>query len=548
MSSPEYAELRGVMGNAVTAKAAILTSDRKRSLLFFLQALSLEKGGLRAGAERLFEMFPERVGTPSMVADGVRAGRKLTDRQVGKIRFELDLASYCEHEARRPKEGSAQTVLDDDWGSEEREQERLALLARAKEEARRAVQEAPHDAEHYVARCRNPEKLAAFLIDLCINPRLLIAEPGQSNSLDEEEIARFSEQHEGLSSYHFKTAKVHYFHDLCGALFEFQKRYAVAAGDSIAKTNVAKKVMGTLDACLKARRMVLIEGESDSGKSTAAEAWCRMHKGEARFVRLQGVTNKTVFFRAIARALGVASSYMRTAKEMQARIEDVLQRSGLVLVLDESQYAFAQSERIYSRPELVDWIYTACCNHGVPVALIATPLFSKRLHQAERQTIWNSDQFKRRIYRYEILPPKPTRNDIELVVKHHLPDGDAASQKYLAGYAITATHPFTAIADALADAAQIAESDGRQHVIRKDLEAAVLTYRYSSELAKRQTFDEPRKAGRKGNSKPLQTPCATTGEPIQDEHAEDTFTGPGRPVAAIETTVTRASTPALSDA
>ncbi|HTD65777.1 MAG TPA: ATP-binding protein, partial [Candidatus Limnocylindria bacterium] len=262
---------------------------------------------------------------------------------------------------------------------------------------------------------------------------------------------------------------------------------------------------------------------------------CRMHKGDARFVRLQGVTNKTAFFRAIARALGLASSYMRKATDMQSRIEDMMQRSGLLLVLDESQYAFAQGERIYSRPELVDWIQTALCNHGVPVALIASPLFSKRLHQAERQTIWNSDQFKRRIYRYEVLPAKPTRNDIELVVKHHLPDGGSAEHKFLAGYAATASHPFTAIADTLADAAQLAETAGRARVSLKDLMEAVSTFRATSELAKRQAFDTPQgKQLRKRAEQPLKTHSSAFETELKPEGAEDNFTG-RRPVAAHET-------------
>ena len=556
MSSPEYAELRGVMGNAATAKASILLSARKRSLIFFLQSLSLEKGGLKAVAESLYAMFPERIGTERIIAAGIHAGQKLSDERVAELRQWLRLEGEDERLAREEVPEFDASLLLDEWDNGYKERQRKADLRLAVEKARpiasQTVSEAPHDSDFYLNHCRRPEKLAAFLIDLCINPRLLIPEPGQKDEslalVRDTEIERFTEQHKELDQYDFKTASFGYFHDICGALFEFQKRHAEAAAESFAKTVVARKVHQTLDACLAARRMVLIEGESDSGKSTSAEAWCRMHKGEARFVRLQGVTNKTVFFRAIARALGVASSYMRTAKEMQARVEDVLQRSGLCLVLDESQYCFAQSERIYSRPELVDWIYTACCNYGVPVALIASPLFSKRLHQAERQTIWNSDQFKRRIYRYEILPPKPNRNDIELVAKHQLPEGDSAALKFLAGYAATATHPFTAIADTIADARQIAEAKGGREVTLKDLVEGVNTFRTGSELAKRQAFDAPRgKPGRKASATIPQASCMDSAQEGEAEQTEN-FTERGRPVAALKTPGSRATAPALSNA
>jgi len=58
MSSPEYAELRGIPGTAVAAKAQLYTEARKRSLLFFLQSLSLKHGGLRKVAHDLIAACP----------------------------------------------------------------------------------------------------------------------------------------------------------------------------------------------------------------------------------------------------------------------------------------------------------------------------------------------------------------------------------------------------------------------------------------------------------------------------------------------------------
>ena len=58
MSSPAYAELRGIPGTAVAAKAQLYSDARKRSLLFFLQSLSVKEGGLRGVARALLERFP----------------------------------------------------------------------------------------------------------------------------------------------------------------------------------------------------------------------------------------------------------------------------------------------------------------------------------------------------------------------------------------------------------------------------------------------------------------------------------------------------------
>lgn len=457
MSSPEYAALRGVSGSAVTAKASITMSARKRALLFFLQSLSLEPGGLRAVAERLVEMFPDRAGA--------------------------DL-----------------------------------------------------------------EALTQSLMDICINPRVLITDPNESRAVDTKQLdmRRALEMHDGLSAGDFYDYSRHGFKDLHAALFEFQKRTAEREAKSIARTTTAQIVYQTLDACLEERRMVLIEGNSDAGKSTSAEAWCRAHRGEAIFVRLQGITNKTVFFRAIARALGLASGHGRKTTEMAARVEDMLHQSRLCLVLDESQYCFAQGERISARPELIDWIYTACCNHQVPVALIASPLFSSRLHQAERQTIWNSDQFRRRIYRHEFLPEKPTRKDIDLVARHRLPDAPDAMVKYLAAQAVAATHPFTAIDDTLADARQIAKAARREKITFEDVQEAVKSFRTATNLAKFTRFDQPRQLNKRArDSKPLHTPLNRPEEAIKGEETEDTFTAP-RAVAAREVTPANSGKPLVT--
>ena len=58
MSSPEYAELRGIPGTAVAAKAQLYADIRNRSLLFFLQALSIKEGGLRFVARALLKRLP----------------------------------------------------------------------------------------------------------------------------------------------------------------------------------------------------------------------------------------------------------------------------------------------------------------------------------------------------------------------------------------------------------------------------------------------------------------------------------------------------------
>jgi len=102
---------------------------------------------------------------------------------------------------------------------------------------------------------------------------------------------------------------------------------------------------------------------------------------------------------------------------MQNRIEDVLKRSKLMLAVDEAHFVFNQSRRLYSRPELVDWIDTAICNHRIPIALVTTPQFIVHMTRAADQVEWNYRQFRRRVKRWVKLPAINTEEDTECFQK-----------------------------------------------------------------------------------------------------------------------------------
>jgi hypothetical protein len=76
-------------------------------------------------------------------------------------------------------------------------------------------------------------------------------------------------------------------------------------------------------------------------------------------------------------------------------------------------YLWPQHERIYSTPELINWVNTALVNHQVPVALICTDQFAKIKVRVEKQIGWTSEQLEHRVSRYRKLPSIPTREDVE---------------------------------------------------------------------------------------------------------------------------------------
>ena len=91
MSSPEFAELHGVSGMAVSARAAILLHAAKRNLIWFIQGLSLADGGLKRVARELVEMFPQRIGTPAMHKAAVKPEKKYPGELVADVEVVLNL-------------------------------------------------------------------------------------------------------------------------------------------------------------------------------------------------------------------------------------------------------------------------------------------------------------------------------------------------------------------------------------------------------------------------------------------------------------------------
>jgi hypothetical protein len=389
MTSPDYAELRGIPGTAVAAKAQLNSDARKRSLLFFLQSLSLKEGGLRGVARALLERFP----------------------------------MCCE------------------------------------------------------------EELADLLVEFCINPKVIIQFSGEPPPYRPS----------------FPLLKI----EMADALREFQDRYEAKVKSDFVFTTIGKEIFDTLDHALVIGKMVVIEGESGSGKTTATEAWYSQHQGQARFVSLSGITHKTGFFRQLATAIGLAAS-KRKGSDMQVKVEEFFRKTRLMLVIDEAHFLFPQLQQRESSPVLIDWVNTALVNHNVPVALICTDQFAKLKARVERQTGWTSEQFEHRVKRYKRLPSTPTKEDLEAVAAKLLArkwnareekwnvSGPAPHRdfiKMIVGYALTCKMRLPAVAATVEEARFQARKNGRSQVVATDIRTALFDYQIPSDEALQHAFD-----------------------------------------------------------
>lgn len=516
-SAPEFDDLRGLNGNAVALKAGLLDDPKKSELLYFLQARSL-KIGAKGIARELMEMFPERIASPTMFKIGCKPGKRLTQQERESIADEL-LSPY--------------------------EHARMALA-----EARRAMSEIDAteiskpekgqlSADDFIARARNiaENSLDEFLERFCCDPYLTLAEKNGDLDSYRHRVMAVSEATENEYRTGFEIPEANYFHDLPGSLFEYKARLEKSARETFVETSIGKVAFEALDYALETGRSALIEGNSGIGKTTALEAWCEMHSGRARLVKLKNFGHRTGFFREVARALGVARGSGLSPGKIQDRLEQFLQRSKIMLVIDEGQYLMPPGNRVGAPPELINWLMTACYNEGVPFVISATSEFRKRRAIIEKNTTWQSEQLRRRIRRYFPLPEKPTKTDLLRVAEKLLPGQDSRAVEYVVGYSMTSGGFFQAITDVIDDARILARREGREKITFADLKFAVQEWRSPSDAALQRVFEKlaPSRRGRR--------PAPS------DETHEQSILGSnnGRLNGGLNTRLERAKAPALAE-
>jgi len=504
-SDPVYAAAQGIQGTIATKKAGILTSQRARSLVFFLQALSLPElagrpnpGGLKRWVREFLNELPERLGTPSMHKHGMKPGQVYNAALVRAVRSEL---SGVDTRIEEDFPVIGDTVYDFTSGG-------------GCDEVPVKGAKASYPAELFLKRCRwlAEAGLESFLVSLCTDPRQLIVEPGDEQSaacVGADEILQdwTADETSGMAA-----ASVPYLRDVVGALFEFQRRFALRQAEGFAMTSIARKVFEALDAGLRLRRIVLVNGIEGLGKSEATRAWCVQHLGAARYVDLTGINNRTSFFRSIARALGLPSSATMNAVQLQSRVEAMLQRSGLMLCIDEAHYIWPQGKRS-TATEVVDWIDTALCNRGVPVGLITTEQFNKTMQRVIKNSGWNSGQFERRVKRAVALPERPDMRDLDGVARKLSPKSSDSFFKMVVGFAGgQKRHHLDALSDVIKEAEEIARQQGRDVPTFSDAKAAIDGVLVPAALDKQTIFAPSEGQGRCG----CPAKAATVAEVLKD--------------------------------
>lgn len=572
MSNPVYAAGRALPLSVVADKAELQGDERKRRLLYFLQMRSIEPGGLRKVADEFLEQFKWRFGTPAMRGFGCKPGMVLSANQVRTIRDELpkryDFDDLIKPDAAMIVLGGGNPPVEN-WRPDfalpgdtalphPDSYDQLAAryfnahdrLPRVSEAEYRRIYQArltaskafpsTYPAEAFCEQCLpSRAELEGALVEMCVNPMAILAfhnEPDQAAAEYEERVRIFCEPEEPDQvaapdrDKCFRHVRLQYLPDFIDALVEFQRGWAATTPVGFVDTSISRQVFADITHAERTKRIVLVQLNEGSGKSVAAEAYCRQASGQARLVKLSGITHKSGFFQAIAKSLGVGLGSGLSATRLQNKVESVLQKTRLTLLIDEAHNLFSPTDRVRTRPELFDWVYSAATDQKVPVVMLCTPAFSARLRRTEAQVdTWNSRQFKRRVTRATAYPERPSEDDFAKVAAAFFPALTAKQVRLVVGYALGSERRLSAIQDVYEDALSVALAAGRSAPVFADIEQALREYRIPTDTMLR-TITEPPKSPKRGGRRlalPRQDGFNPDADDLQRADADEDFPAPG---------------------
>src|ERR1017187_6707324 len=296
-SSEEFT--RGLNAYLVSRRCSVLDRAEDRELIYFLLLLSHQDGGFKKLADEILAVHPDKICTASMGTAAIRAGQIYTGDQIRVLRREIPSTT---EEYLLKGENDVLDVMADSPD--------LKTLA--------GSYPTSYPAKIFVKKCLEGAKslecgLENYLSEICLDP---------AQRLDRGPW---------------------YFHDLINTLKNYQARWIEDRRRRTVVTALGEKLNEALDYALESRCMVLVEGLARMGKTFGAKAWADQHPGRARYVQVPSGNDEGGFFRAIAKALGLASGLSMKAVQLRDRVEETLQFGDLLLILDEAHYLWPVS-------------------------------------------------------------------------------------------------------------------------------------------------------------------------------------------------------------
>jgi hypothetical protein len=467
----------GLLGNLVARRCAMLERAEDRELVWFIQYLSHQPGGLKAVAADILKQFSDRIGTQSMRKFGCRAGQIYDAEKVRAVRKELP-----SNNSEFPLRGEFPFYIWDQM-SENSQQRRRELEADSQKHPNK------YPASDFDAICRQEfraEKIETALQEFCLNPAVSLSDDWPW-----------------------------WFSDFATCLREYQTAWIAQRGAGTVTTELGKQVGDVLDYALETKCLVLIDGLARMGKTFSAKAWCAQRPGRARYIEVPSTNDDTGFYRALAKALGVACGTSMKSIQLRERVEEALQTGDLFCCFDEAHYCWPNSNYHHALPGRINWILNALVNKNVPVALITTPQFIKTQKVVEARTNWTSEQFIGRIGHYQKLPDSLAEGDLSKVASALLPEGDETSLEILVRYAQSSAKYLAGIEAVVRRARYLAKQDSRAKVTRADIKLAIQQSVIPSDSALTQALADPPKRDRRASAAALNQTLKSDSEAVK---------------------------------
>ena len=430
----------------------VQANPKLTELLWFVQYMSLQPGGLAKFAADLMEQMPERFGTDTMRK---AFGREYTVIERALVWNELP-----------GKHTPSIKIGDDDYGAlgnlitgltakdlegyESGEQRRVKAAFKGLDAARfRSV----------VSKAVESD-IPQFLREVCnqpgkpFTPRVV---PVYRGHLEEDDF----------------YPETWYLSDVWQTIADFMQRRAERVQSRIAMTEVALKTFDALDYALAAKAMVRIEGDSRFGKTEAAKAWCEMRPGLARHMSVPCSNSVGDLIHRVAEALGMDVSYGSRPQGLKQRIEYALKHSGLFIVADEAHFLIPQNYSIGTAAARLNWVRTEIVDRGLPLALVVTPQsFLPALTRFAKRSGYTTEQFFGRNFRTVLLPDALSESDMVAVAKIHAPEFDEDYLPLVANLATVSENYLQAVEAIIGLARHLASRAKHKEVSLADIEAA----------------------------------------------------------------------------
>jgi len=420
-SSPDFE--RGLIANLVAKRAALLDDKADRELIWFIQYMSHQEGGIAALAKDIMAKYPERIQTSHMAELKLKRGKICARDEVKIIREDF------------PNPVAYSLKGEDAYG---------ILYPGPDGKIRPDPYPNSYPASDFFNCCAEAaaQNLHNELSETCLNP------------------AR-----------DLNAGQPWYFPTLIQTLREYKANFIQQKSEGVVVTSLGAKVFEVLDYTHYSRGLTLMEGNARTGKSFAAKAWCARNPGKARFVEVATGNDDASFYRDIARGLGLGNFLNYKVVQIRERVESVLLTGDIVLVLDEAQRLWPQRNLRECYPGRIVWVMTMA-NAGVPISCVSTPQFINAQKLMEKSG-WNSAQLTGRIAHYESLPVELSNDDLMAVARVVMPHATATVLTALSAYARSSARYLAAVDTIATRASFIASRAGRPHSSPADVREAM---------------------------------------------------------------------------